>query len=498
MTAIIHFAAFVEPKLVHIFEYVRDSAAIEVLRHETDSGDWTAAPGAAAALAGLVRRAAGRKTRASVVAVVRGFDVHYRLLRLPPAAPDVLRLVVEREMRRLHPEIEDAVVDFAVSGYAERRGLPAQDNSSLPDRRQSDVAVPPAEILAAAAPAAVVKAFTDALDEHGIVLEHLTIPAQAVARLYEQVNGNREATAIALMLPGGPFVAFFQNGELRFVTEPPAPMHESVAALQTAIDQLSRGRIYMRQQFRGADVTRVLLAAQPEEQSHLDSALTAVLEVDVEGLPVSVGSPAAVAALGAALDAASGDGLSFHPSAHARQLAIAHGRFRTAMLATAAVAAVAVAAALFAVATAQRAATRLEDTRRRTAAEVATVQAISAVVSNRRDNRDRLRAVADLAAGRQTLARVLQGIVRAAPPPVTVSRIALSRDSGPWRAEVSGISTGLSTAGALRGVSVFQQELPRVLPSAEVEVVDFDQAADDSGVNFRLVVTLPNGAPPAP
>jgi hypothetical protein len=488
------FGAFISPRGVYLVEYRRVTSGIELNEHRAVTRELTEIDEAAAALVALVLEAGGAGS--SVAAAIRGFGVSYRLLVLPPAERTVLAPVVDNEMRRLHPEVTEPVVNFALGGRVERRLQPPGELTH--DRRVAAQAIPPIEVLAATAPAHVIRVLTQALGRHGVTLTHLTIPPQAMARVYAEVNGEGNASAVAMMLPGGPLIGLFQNGSLRFVTEPPSTASELTAELQTVMDQVDRGRMYLRQQFRGADIDRIFLATDPEAQQHFNAILATSLNIDVHPLVSTQAPAAAVAALGAVLDSDDDAGLSLHPSGSKRRESATRQRHRAAMYVVSAVSAVALAWALFTVFSARPAVDSVADARRQSARSLASLEAIRGVVEERRANAARLAAIGALAADRRRLIGQLHGIAASTPAGVQVGRMYLERLEDGWRGEVTGTASGFSGAHALRAVDRFENELPRALQTSSVTLADFTQGDDETLVTFRITFETPTvgGATP--
>lgn len=494
------FGAFIGPRGVYLVEYRRVTSGIELSEHRAITRELSDIDEAAAALVALVLEAGGAGS--SVAAAIRGFGVAYRLLVLPPAERSVLAPVVDNEMRRLHPEVVEPVVNFALGGPVERRAQRLKPESTgdqiTHDRRVAAQAVPPIEVLAATAPTHVVRVLTQALSRHGITLTHLTIPPQAMARVYAEVNGEGDASAVAMMLPGGPLIGLFQKGNLRFVTEPPSTASELTAELQTVMDQVDRGRMYLRQQFRGADIDCVFLATDPDAQQHFNAILATSLNVDVHPLVPTEAPAAAVAALGAVLDAEDGTGLSLYPSGSKRREAASRRQHRTAIYAASVFSGVALAWALFTVVSTRPAVESVADARRQSARSLAGLEAIRGVVAERRANSARLSAIGALAADRDRLVNQLQGIAASTPPGVQLGRLYLERLEDGWRGELTGTASGFSGAHALRAVDRFENELPRALQTSSVVLADFTQGDDETVVTFRITFETPTVGRAAP
>ncbi|HUP44725.1 MAG TPA: hypothetical protein VM779_04345, partial [Thermoanaerobaculia bacterium] len=311
------FGALIDPARTYLIEYARRAGGVEIVDHRSVALGMLTIEEAMASVVELLRPVAA-PGQVRLTAAIRGFGISYHLLTLPPAGADVLTPIVEREMSRLFPDISDPLVAFAVGGNIDRRtGRPIAMKKGLPERRNLDTGaeVLPLEILAAAAPRHVVDTVVRTLDRAGIPLDHLTALPQAMARLYREVNGSPDPAALAILLQGAPVICVFQGGDVRFIAEPPAAEEQlSAVDIQTVIDQVGRARMYMRQHFRGADIGRIFVAADPADHSHVDAVLSAALNVEVVPLAPAVGPPAAIAALGSILNAESNPEMVFYPS----------------------------------------------------------------------------------------------------------------------------------------------------------------------------------------
>jgi hypothetical protein len=263
------------------------------------------------------------------------------------------------------------------------------------------------------------------------------------------------------------------------------------------MDQVDRGRMYLRQQFRGADIDRVFLATDPDAQQHFNAILATSLNVDVHPLVPTEAPAAAVAALGAVLDAEDDTGLSLHPLGSKRREAATRQQHRTAMYVTSVVSGLALAWALFTVVSARPAVDSVADARRQSARSLASLEAIRSIVDERRANALRLSAIGAQAADRRRLMSQLHGIAASTPSGVRVDRIYLERFQDGWRGEVSGTASGFSGAHALRAVDRFENELPRALQTSSVTLADFSQGDDETVVTFRMIFETPSvGAAP--
>lgn len=488
------FGALIDPDRIYVIEYVRQAAGVEIVNHLSVARSMPSIEEAADALVDLVRSSSGRGD-AQLTAAIRGFGVSYHLLTLPPAGADVLGPIIEREMRRLYPDIEDPVVGFAAGGRIDRRtGKPAADNRRKhPERRGPAITgeVLPLEILAGAAPRHVVNTVAGSLNIAGIRLDHLTIVPQAMARLYREVNGSPDPSALAIMLQGSPVIGVFQGGDVRFISEPPMS-EEGISSvdIQTVIDQVGRARMYLRQHFRGADIEKIFVAAEPADQAHVDAVLNAALNVDVVPLAPAMGPPAAIAALGSVLNAEAGAEMVLYPSPGELRRVAGRQSARTRVLAAAAVSAVAVLFAAFMTVTASRAAGELRAERAAADSQMAKIAPSMGVIDERVGNVDRLAAIRAHSTRRQQLARLLNGIRLAQPPNVGLASAALTRTADGWRVQLTGTAVGSTGAEVLEGIADFSRELPARIPLQAFNLDSFEYAGEGSDVSGNFTVSF--------
>lgn len=487
------FGALIDPDRIYVIDYVRKPGGVEILNHMSVTRDMPSIEEASDAVVELVRSAAGPGD-ARLNAAIRGFGISYHLLTLPPAGADVLGPIIDREMRRLFPDIEDPVVGFAVGGNIDRRtGKPAPVSvkKGLPERRATATAgeILPLEILAAAAPGHVVNTVAGTLERAGIRLEHLTVVPQAMARLYREVDGSPDPAALAIMLQGSPLIGVFQGGDVRFISEPP-PSDEGLSAVdvQTVIDQVGRARMYLRQHFRGADISRIFVAAEPADQAHVDAVLNAALNVEVVPLAPAMGPPAAIAALGSVLNAEAGTEMVLYPSPTALRKSDAERSARTRTAAAAAVCLLAVAFAAAMTVTAAKAAGDLRAERAAADAQMARIAPAMDVIEQRRANMERVRAIQGRVEGRQQLARLINGIRLAQPPNVGLTAATLTQTAEGWRVDISGTAIGATGAEVLEGVAEFSRELPARIPLQGFNLDSFEYSGEGNEMagNFKV------------
>lgn len=489
------FGALIDPDRIYVIEYVRKAAGVEIVNHLSVARRMPSIEEASDALVELIRRAPG-SGEARLAAAIRGFGISYQLLTLPPAGADVLAPIIDREMRRLFPDIDDPLVGFALGGNIDRRtGRPAASTKKgIPERRSSTTTgeTLPLEILATAAPRHVVDTVADTVARAGIRLEHLTVVPQAMARLYREVNGSPDPAALTIMLQGSPVIGVFQGGDVRFIAEPPSSDDAmSSVDVQTVIDQVGRARMYLRQHFRGADIDRIFVSADPADQAHVDAVLNAALNVDVIPLAPAMGPPAAIAALGSVLNAEAGAEMILYPSPRDLLRSAQKSRLRTRTLAVAAICAFAILVAAFTTIAAMKTVGDLRAARAEADAQMEKIAPAMAVIAERRANFDRTSAIQAHFARRQHLARALNGIRLAQPPNVGLTSATLSSVDGGWRVEISGTVVGSTGADVLEGVADFSRELPARIPLQGFTLDSFEYVGEGSDMsgNFKISFT---------
>ena len=310
-----------------------------------------------------------------------------------------------------------------------------------------------------------------------------------MARLYREVNGSPDPAALTIMLQGSPVIGVFQGGDVRFISEPPTS-DEGLSAVdvQTVIDQVGRARMYLRQHFRGADIEKIFVAAEPADQAHVDAVLNAALNVEVVPLAPAMGPPAAIAALGSVLNAEPGTEMALYPSHGDLIRAGEEHRMRTWTRAAAAVCTLAIGAAVFTTVTASRAAGELRRERAAADAQMAKIAPAMDVIGERRANIDRMAAIHGHFGRRQQLARLLNGIRLAQPPNVGLTATTVTRTADGLRVEISGTAVGATGADVLEGVAEFSRELPARIPLQSFNLDSFEYAGEGNEMsgNFKV------------
>jgi hypothetical protein len=287
-------------------------------------------------------------------------------------------------------------------------------------------------------------------------------------------------------LDGGPHLAFFLDGKMELVMEPPIALEGDRATAEAIVDQVERGAIYFRQQFRGATATRVLLAARADEYEALAAAIERRFGARVSPLFGGVGSPERVLAMGAVVAARSSEALDLFP--HPPSL---RERMALTLRGPNAIVTGAAAAAILAVGWSSVQFAALSAARADVAALQASVSmALPAVAPMRRiaERRADFANTVDYLRGvhreRATVTRALATIASSAPAGIRFDSVRVARSNSGWNAVVQGQASGATTAEAVRGLDMFYRgirELPGV-SSANLDQFDYPapKAADST------------------
>jgi hypothetical protein len=279
----------------------------------------------------------------------------------------------------------------------------------------------------------------------------------------------------------------------RFV-EPPwswldeTPAHE----LETILEQLERGSLYLRQTFRGAKMGRVLVSADPSRQPALMASLAEKLGIEVREFGTEVNAPEPLIALGAVRDAEGPSLINLSPLAESPAVRERRAKERTLMLGAEILVALAI---LWAVASVWS----LKQLSAGVATSAAQVQHVAPQVASMRAvaeaRRDYVREAAyldSLAADRAAVQRVLAAIAATTRSDVQLEEMKLTRTGATWVADVVAVSTGPSTASALFGVDRFYRTLPATIALVDRQLVDLvDISAKDGGsTTLRFHITF--------
>jgi len=413
--------------------------------------------------------------RAKIALTLRGFDVGHHVISLPSVRDSVLRPIVEREVRRLEPQLSDPVVGW----------MP------LPAEPVPPEGPPQLHVLAAAAPRNVVDVIDDALRSAGHTLLHLTAVPAAMQRLHEELDGSTETTALVAPLPDGPFIGFLLAGALRLAVEP--PLQEQAADAAAMAEELELGAMFIRQQFRGATIERVALAAAADVLPGAEEALAIKAGAPVSRWEVQGLGPAELAALAAVMDSRSPRPLALGGTVGARHAEPGGAGLRTASM-VAVAAAVVVGAWTVSRALDGRAVARdLRDASRRVEQEAFGMRGVRETAEQRRLVRDALTALRQVNRERDELAALLARLAGAVAEPVRLDSLRMDRGSDGWVAALSGSVAAPTNGRAVQALHEFYRGLPAQLNAEQLDLEDMQYAEGEgaTGVKFRLSFVVP-------
>ena len=471
--------AYVCPRGVFTIECKRSRGALEIERTLEVPLPLDSATAAADHLVQVLRSAG--INRADVAIAMRGFGVVHHVLQLPPAKDEVLSPIIDRELRRLEPQLGDAVVDW----------------SSLPAFEGGPEGTPQRSVLTAAAPSDVVFAFEGRLKVAGYRLAHLTALPAAMERLLEEFDTGTGSAALVAPLPDGAFLGFSLSSGLRLVIEPPLPQdteHETAALAE----EVELGMMFVRQQFRGAEIERVALVGSKESLPDAESALSERLHVPVAYLGVRDLSPAAFGALGAILDAQSPEPLALggtsRKAAEKRPLTTLESISIAALFVLALLGAWTITETV----RAKRAAIELQTARRHIEQESFGLGPVRSTAEQRKLVRDAVSAMRVAANHKVELQEALTGIASTLGGRAQVDSMCLQLSSSGWRTVISGSVAGITNARAVQSLNDLYRELPQRLSadSMHLDQLAYEDSgsneADASVVRFQMSFAIPS------
>lgn len=479
--------AYACPRGVFAVEFQRRRGAIEVMQTFGAPGRLDSATDAARQLVGTLTSAGIRG--ADVAIAIRGFDLVHHILEFPPARDDILTMIVTREMARLEPQLADPLVAWMP--------LPAQQSD--PD------AATQRQILAVACPRETPEAFETALKSAGHKLLHLTALPAAVQRLDEELieSTSIDTSAIVAPLPDGAFIGFFLGGAVRLIVEPPLADGDDRPDPGAIVEEVELGAMFVRQQFRGAQVERLTFAQGGDSFAESEARLGERLGAPVRRLDVHGLSAAALAAVGAVLDAQAARPLALAGAAAGR--VYTSGKAWLKQLSTVAVVAVVAVGvwATFAALSARDAAHTLRDLRRQVEQESFGIAPIQATAEQRKVIRDAVQTLRVSEADRVELQNALAAIGGAVTFPVRLDSLHLDRGTNGWIADLGGSVVAESNGRAVQALHDFHRALPerlsvQALSLDELKYEDVDPLEGGGGggggisrVRFRLSFELP-------
>ena len=471
--------AYLCPRGVFLVESHARAAGLELARAIDEPGRPASAEAAATLLVQALDSAGIEK--AEVAVVIRGFDTVHHVLSLPPASDAMLSPIIEREIRRLEPQLSDPLFGW----------LPLPADDSLPADQTNQ-----RQVLVAATPRAAADAIESALENAGHTLLHLTALPAAFQRIVEEFEPSRETTAFVAPLPDGAFLGFFLGGAIRLTVEPPLQDQEAQESAAMA-EEVELGAMFVRQQFRGAQIGHVTIAAAPHEFTDADAILGEKLGVPITRLNTHGLSASSLAAMGAVLDARSSDALSIAGRLSRKKQASARVVFQRAGHVAAAIGALLALWTIYQGFTARRAAADLRDAKRAVEQESFGLLPIRATAGQRRLIRDALAALRIVSEDREELQRLLGAISTGINPPVQLDSLQLARGSNGWVASLAGTAAAATNGRAVQALHDFYRDLPRraVVEQLALETLTYDESNDDARgatVRFRLSFVLPS------
>lgn len=480
------FSAFVDRAEIHLIEYQRVRDRIDILNRTDFQDDFRTAADAAEALGRMLREQQAECSKVSIT--VRGLGSAHHILVLPQAKPELLRPVVVREMQRLYPDLENPLVGFTSGEPLDRRA-----------RARPDAGTPPQELLAAAMPRAGMDDFINVLARDDIAIEHMTVLPRVMQRVYAEDPSRSAPTVVVMLLRGGPIFGFFFDGELRLVVEPPAEGDLGHISPDFLIEQLERGNLYLRQQFRGAQISRLLLAAEPEEYGPLSRAVEERMGLIVERFGTQIGSSSAIAAMGAVLDSEDGSGLNLSPLGVTKKKTVEKTTRRIAIASCVMLAAIAWWWAGNGVAAVLNWRSRIDTLTVALERRAAPLQPLREIAVKRQQAAGQIAAIQQVAAERAKLQQLLQGLSLAPEAGVAIDAFHAQRDAVGWNATVAGSAASYTASDAVSSVHRFYRELPQFVGANSIKLDNLtwgDSVAARAGVT-RMAFNLSYTAPPA-
>lgn len=477
-------AAFVCPRGAFVIVGRRTMAGVEVERVIDSPASIDSEYAAADHLVTVLRQA--EIVGATLAITVRGFGVVHQIMQLPPAKDELLTPIIERELRRLEPDLGDSVIGWTPLPPLESLG-------EAPGQRS---------LLVAAAPREKMVAFERRVREGGHRIAHMTALPAAMQRLVDEFDDGGDSVAIVSPLPDGAFMGFVLKGGLRLVVEPPLPRDAEHVTAALA-EELDLGAMFVRQQFRGAQLDRIALVGTSDALSDAASAFNEKLRLPANQLGVPGLSPAGFAALGAILDQQSQRPLSLGGDSRGRTAVRTANALQTVAIAAVFVLALVSAWAMTEAVRSVLANRSLRAARLRIDQESFGLTAIRETASQRRLVREAAGAIRVMAEDRADVQTVLTGISQAVRPPVFLDTLRLWRSATGWKSTMSGAVAGATSADAIRSLHEVSRTLPQRLriDSLRLDSLSYDEEDETSravtSVRFRFsfgVLTGPGAA----
>lgn len=468
--------AYVCPRGVFGIECRRHSNGLEVLRAFQMPVEIASPAEAVGLLAESLAQAGVRN--AEIVLALRGFHVVHHLLAFPPAADSILEPIIDREIRHLEPQIVDPVIAWM--------RLPPEPVAA------GEPSTPP-QFLVAAIPREVADAIAGAIRSAGHTLLHLTALSVAYHRLAEELVSPIEATALVAQLPDGPYLGFSLGGVVRLVVEPPVKPDDASSDAAALAEEVELGAMFVRQQFRGAQITRATVVVSDDAYPEVESALGAWLGVPVDRLAVHDLSAGGLAAFGAILDSRSVQSVSLGGRS-TRRVEQGPPALKLAAIATLVLAAVVLIWSVAGALSAGAAARALQIARRQIDQESYNISPLRETAGRRKLIANAVAVMQVVARERAVLQRGLAAVASAVPASVRLDSVSIERVGSGWNAWMGGTVRGQTSGDAVQRLNDFYRALPRGAPidSLTLQQLVYADSAGGSLVHFQLTFGLPS------
>lgn len=468
-------SAVLSPHGISVVSYKLARSGFDLTRVGSASGPLLDVEDAAQRLANLI--SAHGIGGGDLTVLVHGLASNYERLTLPAAPAPLLGIVVQREMLRLSG-IPDGVVAYMVNEQAAAStGAKQEVWGGVLGSRMRDLLI---EHLAAV----------------NVRLKHVAVLPSVLSTMYTRLGSGPAAGAVMVCLPEGPVAGFVHAGKLRLILESPLGESDEEGYAAVCAEQLGRGALFLRQQFRGAEPTTLLLAAPAQSWDEIATELRANHDVEVTPLGDPKEPMPSLLALGAAMDA------TVHPEMNLARGGIQKRAPRGPSLQkiVAASQALVVIATIFALVQLVRL-TRAENAlKARDDAAWQYQRAFTTMVSTARARASEERNIDALEAVLQengSLQTVLSALAAAAPRSIELDSVEIVRRSGTWDAIVVGHTTAGTNAESVRVLSRFHRSLVSqpALSNARVEDFSYINAADAApGLRFKVTFASQPGS----
>ena len=456
-------AAYVCPRGAFVIIGRRTAAGVEVERAIEAPGSIESEMAAADHLVTVLRQE--EITAATLSITLRGFGVVHHVMQLPPAKDDLLNPIIERELRRLEPDLGDSVIGW----------------TPLTPLESSGESVTQRSVFVAAAPRDRMVAFEQRVRDAGHRVAHMTALPVAMQRLVDEFDEGGDCVAVVAPLPDGAFMGFSLKGGLRLVVEPPLPRDAEHVSAALA-EELDLGAMFVRQQFRGAQLDRIALVGTTDVLADTKTVLTEKLHVPANQLGVGGLSPAGFAALGAILDQQSTKPLSLGGDSRGRMAVRATNALHTVSMAAIVVLAIVGAWTVTEAARGRLAERSLRAARLRIDQESFGLTSIRETAAQRRLVGEAAGAIRVMTEDRAELQNALAAISQAVRAPVYLDSLWLSRAQKGWKAVMSGAVAGPTSAYAIRSLHEAARALPQRLRVDSLRLDSLSYGQDDDTI----------------